>query len=128
VNEKSTPKPYLDWRTNEPGREEDAAHVFGYFLMKHCRAEAIEKGLKESSNPEEIRKHVEDAVDTALHNVADLLEGFFMTSAGPNHSAEFALEVVIRGEDDEVVESVRISPGLIDLPIGFWKWRDGEYR
>ena len=128
MNDISTPRPYLQWRTDEADREEDAAHVFGYFLMKHCRTEAIEKGLEDSSNPETLRAPVEKAVDTALHNVADLLEGFWRADAGPEHNAEFALEVRVRDENDALVESVRISPGRIDLPIGFWKWRDGEFR
>jgi hypothetical protein len=41
---------------------------------------------------------------------------------------DYALRVVVRDRDGDLRESVDISPARIDLPIGYWKWRDGEFR
>jgi hypothetical protein len=76
----------------------------------------------------EFRAQVEAAVDTALHNVMDLVEGFWRAEAGPNHTAEFALSVCVKDTDRKLVERIDISPCLLDLPIGYWKWKDGEFR
>ena len=64
------------------------------------------------------------------HNVMDLLEGFWRTEAGPNHTAEFALSVCVKdaSQDGKVGERINISPCLLDLPIGYWKWKDAERR
>src|ERR1019366_3382147 len=78
MSDKSTPKPYEQWRTNAGDREEDAAYTFGYYLMKHCRAEAL-KAVESAEVPttaEQFRAQVAEAVDTALHNVLDLVEGY----------------------------------------------------
>ena len=91
--------PYEQWRTLPADRAEDAAYTFGYYLMQHCRAEAL-KQVQSTPLPaaaEEFQAQVATAVDVALHNVMDLLEGFWRTQAGPNHMAEFALSVCRQG-------------------------------
>jgi hypothetical protein len=124
------PRPYDEWRSDRFDRAEDAAYTFGCDLMKHCRAEVI-KGLSNPqlpTNAEELRAIVEKSVDTALHNVVDMLEGFWPMSAGPNHKVEYSLAVCVKDASGTPVERIDISPSLIDLPIGYWKWRDGEFR
>ena len=74
----NTPKPYEEWRTNPIDRAEDAAYTFGFHLMQHCRREALKK-IQSGPVPatsEEFHAQVSAAVDTALHNVMDLLGGF----------------------------------------------------
>jgi hypothetical protein len=130
MSDASTPRPYEQWRTGSADRGEDAAHTFGYYLMQYCRAEAL-KRIQSASVPataEEFRAQVEKAVDTALHNVMDLLEGFWRTEAGSQHTAEFALSVRVMDASRKEVERVDISPSLLDLPIGYWKWKDGGFR
>jgi heme-degrading monooxygenase HmoA len=123
--ESATPRPYGEWRSGAADREEDAAYAFGHDLMRRCRAAALQTA---ASSVDEVRAAVEQAVDTALHNVVDLLEGFWRSTAGPDHSVDYALRVVVRDRDGDLRESVDISPARIDLPIGYWKWRDGEFR
>lgn len=127
---KSKPKPFKQWRTTSADREEDAAHVFGFDLMRHCRTEVLDKTDFTSlpKNTDEFRSQVTQAVDSALHNVMALLEGFWPIQAGPRHKVEYVLSVRVRDHKNTVVESVDISPCLIDLPIGYWKWKDGEFR
>lgn len=79
------PRPYEEWRADPVDREEDAAHAFGYYVIRHCRAEALKK------QPDAVK-----AVDTALHNVFDLLEGFFPTKVGEKYPVEFVLSVRVR--------------------------------
>ena len=77
----------------------------------------------------ELKAAVEEAVDTALHNVNDMLEGFWKLDAGPKHSVELALVVRVRDAERNLVESQEISPCKHDLQIGYWKWaRDREFR
>jgi hypothetical protein len=130
MSDTSTPKPYEQWRTGSADREEDAAYTFGYYLMRHCRAEALKQvqSAPVLVTRKQLRKQVEAAVDTALHNVMDLLEGFWPMEAGPNHKAAFALSVCVSDTSRKPVERVDISPSRIDLPIGYWKWKDGEFR
>ncbi|WP_157837000.1 hypothetical protein [Geminisphaera colitermitum] len=126
----STPKPYEEWRITQGDRAEDAAYVFGYYFMRHCRAEALKIAASKPlpTTQEAYDTTVSEAVDTALHNVMDLLEGFWRTEAGPNHTAEFALAVRVCDRERKILERIDISPCLLDLPIGFWKWRGGEFR
>ncbi len=130
MNASDTPRPFVEWRTDKFDRAEDAAYTFGYHLMQHCRAEALKKvetaDLPKSA--EEFRIQVTAAVDTALHNVMDLLEGFWVTEAGPNHRVAYALSVCVSNMSGSPVERVNISPCLLDLPIGYWKWKDGEFQ
>ena len=124
------PRPYEEWRAEQLHRAEDAAYTFGRDLMKHCYAEALE-GLDSAELPknrEELRALLEKSVDAALHNVVDLLEGFWTMNAGPNHKVEYALAVCVKDAGGKLVERIDISPALLDLPIGYWKWRDGEFR
>ena len=68
-------------------------------------------------------------MDIALHNVMDLLEGFWCTEAGPGQRVEYALSVCVKvASGEETVERIDISPCMLDLPIGYWKWKDGEFR
>jgi hypothetical protein len=125
-----TPKPYEQWRAASFDRAEDAAGTFGYHLIQHCRLEALKK-IKATPVPtsaEEFQTQVAAAVDTALHNVMDLLEGFWPTQAGPNHRVAYELSVCVTDMSRKAVEKVAISPSLIDLPIGYWKFKDGEFR
>lgn len=113
------PRPYPAWRRTEVEREEDAAHTFGYYLVRHCRDEALAKAAE---LPADARSEVERAVDRALHNVCDLLEGYFPLEAGPHHRVELVLGVRVRDATGEVAETVEVSPCKIDLPIGYWGW------
>ena len=115
------PRPYEKWRTNEADRGEDAANIFGHYLMLHCREEAL-SNLPPEADPE-ARTVIEAAVDSALHNMVSLLEGYWRLDAGGDCTAELALHVNIR-RGDSIIESVPISPSLVDLPIGYWSWRD----
>jgi hypothetical protein len=126
MSEPNTPRFFENWRTEPIGRAEDAANTFGYDLMLHCRAEAL-KATGAASLPAtdtEFHAHVAAAVDVALHNVMDLLEGFWRTQAGPNHTVEYALAVCVKADGQAPVERIDISPCLLDLPIGYWKWKE----
>jgi len=108
------------WRDDRSGREEDAATLFGYYLVKHCREEAMSTITLPHGSPE--HAIAVKAVETALFNVIDLLEGFWPLKAGPGKQLSLALHVqVMKGE--KIVEDVPVSPG-IDLPIGYWGWVD----
>lgn len=119
-----TPRPYKDWRTNAGARDEDAAYWFGYYLINECRNAALAT-LPGDAN-DKLRANAEKAVDTALHNTLDVMEGFFAIDLGENHQAAFRLYLDVEGQDGEVVESVQIAP--LDLPIGYWKWKEGGFR
>jgi hypothetical protein len=96
MSDKSTPRPYEQWSTNAADHKEDAAYTFGYYLMKHCRAEALKCASSQRRcvmTRKQLHKQVESAVDTALHNVLDLIEGYWPAEAGQKHTAEFALLV-----------------------------------
>jgi hypothetical protein len=130
MTELSTPLPYDQWRNGPANRAQDAAYVFGRDLMRYCRAEAL-KSAEVSNLPksnEDLREQIASAVDVALHNVVDLLEGFFPMDAGPNHKVSYALFVCVNDSNGAEKERVAISPSLLDLPIGYWKWRDGEFQ
>jgi hypothetical protein len=121
------PREYPVWRTDTFDRAEDAAYTFGYHLILHCRDEAMAE-VPAHASPE-TRAAVEAAVDLALHNVMDMLEGFWPLSSGPSHSVEYVLQVRVRDAARKAVECLDISPCKQDLPIGYWKWaRDGEFK
>jgi hypothetical protein len=64
----------------------------------------------------------------ALHNVMDLLEGFWPLESGASHSVEYVLQVRVRDASGKAVESIDLSPCKLDLPIGYWKWaREREF-
>jgi hypothetical protein len=130
MSDTNTPRPYEQWRAKAADREEDAAYTFGYYLMQHCRAGALKQvqSAPVLMTRKQCQKRVEAAVDTALHNVMDLLEGFWRTEAGPQHTAEFALSVRVMDGSKKEVERLDISPCRLDLPIGYWKWKDGGFR
>jgi hypothetical protein len=130
MTEHSAPRPYDQWRTKPVDRAEDAAYVFGYDLMRYCRAEALKSADPATlpKNAEELQNQIAAAVDVALHNVADLLEGFFPMNAGPNHKVSYALSVCVANASGTTMERIDISPSLLDLPIGYWDWKDGEFR
>jgi hypothetical protein len=116
----SVPEPdYVNWRTSPGDREEDAAALFGHYLIKHCRAEALRTVATDA--PAQVHEATQRAVDQALHNAMDLFEGFWKLKAGQHHEAELALHVEIR-DNGNLVESVRIAPCRVDLPIGYWAW------
>jgi hypothetical protein len=69
-----------------------------------------------------------EAINIALHNVMDMIEGFWKLESGNNHTVENILQVLIRDKNNAKIEKIDIAPGL-DLPIGFWKWaNNGEFR
>jgi hypothetical protein len=125
-----TPKPYEQWRTDPVERAEDAAYIFGYDLIRYCRDEAVKSGHPANlpKSEEELREVIARAVDVALHNVMDLLEGFFPMDAGPNHEVSYALSVCVADTDRKEKERIAISPCLLDLPVGYWKWKEGGFR
>lgn len=129
MDAKNTPRPFKEWRTDKFDRAEDAAYAFGYHLIHYCRAEALKTvdAAGYPTSPEEYRRHVAAAVDTALHNVMSLVEGFWATQAGPEHQVSYTLSVCVSDMSGQPVETVDISSG-IDLPIGYWNWKDGEFR
>lgn len=127
MDNSSLPRDYPNWRANEWDRAEDAAYLFGNYLILHCRDKALATVPPDASP--DVKDAVEKAVDTALHNLCDLLEGFWPLEAGPNHRISLALGVQVRDVDDSVVETVEISPCKLDLPIGYWKWaQDREFH
>jgi hypothetical protein len=128
MSEAEAPRPFSEWRTDSHRRAEDAAYTFGSHLMQYCRAEAI-KVLGSSTEAAVTRTQAEKAIDTALHNVMDLLEGFFgPLQAGTGHRVEYALSVLVKDDRGNAIERVDVSPCMLDLPIGYWKWKDGEFR
>ena len=118
--------PYSEWAKESVLRAADAANTFGSHLIQHCRQAALGK-LPADASPR-VREVVESAVDTALHNVCDLLEGFLPTMAGSQNKISYSLVVNVSNLDHSPVESIPISPSLLDLPIAYWKWRDGDFR
>ena len=130
MNNSATPRPYEQWRDKPIERAEDAAYTFGFHLMQHCRAEAVKSVATADipKNAEELRLVVANAVDAALHNVVDMLEGFWPTQAGSNYRVAYALSVCVRDQGQKTLERIDISPCFLDLPIGYWKWRDGEFQ
>jgi hypothetical protein len=126
MSDADRPRPYTAWRLKAADREEDAAHTFGYYLMRHCRDEALARAGELS---DQARTAVEQAVDTALHNVCDLLEGSWPLRSGSQHQVELVLGVRIRDARGEIAETVEVSPSKIDLPIGYWSWaRDHNFQ
>lgn len=127
MTDNSTPRQYPDWQSDIYDRRDDAAYTFGYHLIKHCRTEAI-NSLPKDLNADQHEKAVK-AVDIALHNVMDMLEGFWPLPSGDKHNVEYELQVVVKDNDKKEVERISISPALMDLPIGYWKWsQDNEFR
>jgi hypothetical protein len=126
MENKSEPREYKDWRKGLWDRKEDAAYTFGYHFIKYCRDQAVDN-LPKEMNPDDREKAIE-SIHIALHNVMDLVEGFWKLESGENHYVEYHLQVVAKDKDHNEIERVNIAPGL-DLPIGFWKWaKSGEYR
>ena len=82
------PRDYPEWRTGQFDRPEDAAYLFGYYLIVHCRDEAM--ATLPADAPPDVKAAVEKAVDTALHNMCDMLEGFWRLDAGRNHTISLA--------------------------------------
>lgn len=127
MSDNSSPRPYKEWRTDLHGRAEDAAYTFGNHLIVHCRDEALNSLPAGASS--ETKAVVEEAIDTALHNVMDMLEGFWKLDAGAKHTIDLVLNIRVHNSDNNVVESIEISPNLLDLPVGYWKWaKDRKFR
>ena len=115
-----TPRDYENWRHDAYERAEDAAYAFGFHLITHCRDEAM-ACVPDTANPETVAA-AEKAVDVALHNICDMLEGFWQLEAGAKHSIALALGIEVQDENGNTVETLQISPCKLDLPIGYWKW------
>jgi len=121
------PRPYEEWRTESENREKDAANVLGYHLIGHCRDEAM--ATLSSDVTTETKTKVEKAVDIALHNVVDMLEGFWKLEAGSKYNLELVLRVRVHDANGNEVEAIDISPCKLELPIGYWKWaQEREFR
>lgn len=121
----SKPRNYNEWRTENYKREEDAAYTFGYHLIEYCRNKAVDN-LPFEMNQLDREKSIE-SINIALHNFLDMVEGFWKLQTGTEHSFEYIIQVLVRDKDLNEIEKINISTGL-DLPIGFWKWADGEFR
>jgi hypothetical protein len=89
-------------------------------LILNCRNEALATVAPDA--PPDVKAAVEKAVDTALHNVCDMLEGFFPLLAGQNHFVDLALGVRVYNANDELIETIVISPNMLNLPVGYWTW------
>jgi hypothetical protein len=127
MTDNSTPRQYPEWKKDIYDRRDDAAYTFGYHLIKHCRTEAI-NSLPADLTADQNEKAIK-AVDIALHNVMDMLEGYWPLPSGDKHSVEYELQVVVKDNDNKELERISISPALMDLPIGYWKWaQDNEFR
>src|SRR5262245_777307 len=121
------PRSFVEWRAESGDRDEDAAYAFGHQLIMRCRDEALKVIPADAADA--ARACAVEAVDTALHNVCDMLEGFWRLDIDPTHRIELALHVRVRDASGNVVETREISPCKLDLPIGYWKWaRDREFR
>jgi hypothetical protein len=120
MNIKADPRPFPEWRSDSGDRAEDAAYTFGYHLIVHCRDEAMATVPANASS--EMKAAVERAVDVALHNVNDMLEGFWKLNSGSQHFVELALVVRVVDSNGKIIESQEISPCKLDLPVGYWKW------
>ena len=126
MEDKLEPRDYPAWRSEVTAREEDAANTFGYHLIKYCRDQAV-KSLPHEMKSADKEKAVE-AIHIALHNVMDLVEGFWKLESGKDNYVEYHLQVVVKDKEQKEIERLCIAPGL-DLPIGFWQWaKHGEYR
>ena len=88
---KKAPRPYPRWSTDPYRRKDDAAYTFGRHLIEHCRDRAI--AYLPARTRKETRTAAEKCVDVALHNVMDLLEGFWKLRSGPKHELEYVLSV-----------------------------------
>jgi hypothetical protein len=80
MKDNTTPRPFEEWRPGSADRGEDAAYTFGYYLSRHCRAEALKRVQAGSlpATPKEFRSQVEAAVDTALHKLTVLADASFL--------------------------------------------------
>ncbi len=127
MNTTRPPRHYPEWSEQQCDRQEDAADLFGYYLIMHCRDEAM--ATLQEGMPSELKAAVERAVDVALHNVCDMLEGFWILPAGPNHTISLDLSVQFRDAQHQAIEAQQVSPCILDLPIVYWKWaKDREFR
>jgi hypothetical protein len=127
MEDKSQPRLYHEWRNEAFDREEDAAYTFGKHFIKYCRDEVVNKLSKDATENE--LKKITEAINTSLHNVMDLFEGYWKLKSGDDYSIEYVLQVVVKNKDGKELEKVILSPSKLDLPIGFWKWAvDGEFR
>jgi hypothetical protein len=121
------PRLFPEWRSDDSDRAEDAAYAFGHDLIIHCRDEALGSIAPDASPA--TRVAVEKAVDIALHNVMDLLEGFWPLPSGSTHQLKYVLQVRVESDTGELVETQEIAPCRLDLPIGYWKWaKEREFR
>jgi hypothetical protein len=115
------PRFHDKWRADLADREEDAASLFGYYLIKHCREKAISDIPLPPGSDE--HKAAVAAVETALFNVMDLLGGYFgPLDAGNGKRLQPFLQIQIE-EAGEVVEDLRVSP-TVDYAMGYWAWVD----
>lgn len=125
--ETSIPLPYEEWGEKPLARHYAAAYIFGFDLMRRCREQALiaVKNMPPGSDPMQI---AEQAIDTELFNVVDLLDGFWPMDAGPNHRAEYILTLCVNGADGQPIEKIEINTAGLDLAMGYWRWRDGIFR
>ena len=114
----SEPRYHDEWRSNRVDREEDAASLFGYYLVTHCREDAIAK-IPYASGSQEHAAAVA-AVEHALFGVMELLGGYRPLPAGDGKRLQLSLHVLIE-KDEELVEDIHVPPD-VDFYIGYWSW------
>ncbi len=127
MTDNSTPRQYPEWQKDLYDRQDDAASMFGFHLIKHCRTEAV-NALPKDLNTEQNEKAIH-AIDIALHNVMNMLEGFWVLESGDKHRVEYNLNVVVNDLDQNELEKISIAPEGMSLPIAYWKWAlENEFR
>ena len=97
MSEGVLPRDYNEWSTDPIYRLEDAAYAFGYHLIVNCRDQVLSSIPPDATA--ESRAAVEQAVDVALHNVCDMLEGFWKLDAGAKHSVELVLGIRVHDHE-----------------------------
>jgi hypothetical protein len=93
MSEVTEPRYHRKWRTNRADREEDAACLFGYYLIKNCR----ERSIAEIPHAVGSGEHsaAVAAIEHALFGVMELLGGYRPLDAGDGKRLELLLHAPI---------------------------------
>jgi hypothetical protein len=118
MSEVVEPRYHDQWRSDRVDREEDAACLFGHYLIKNCREEAIVK-IPHATGSSEHAAAVA-AIEHALFAVMELFGGYRPLDAGRGKQLELLLHARIV-KDEVTVEEIRIPPD-VDFYIGYWRW------
>ncbi len=98
----SKPRIYPQWSNDKYARADDAAYNFGYHLIQHCRNEAI-LNLPPDLTDEQRIKCIH-SIDLSLHNVMDMIEGYWPLTSGQEHRLEYNLSVSVLNKDFQEIE------------------------